>query len=148
MAGERNPIKFWRGTRESYNSLVRSGTTDYWTRYAVTEPDGRRTEYFGTVPVTLTTGQLFPVDDVVSSLPATLNDGDRYLVGHDANGNSQAEYYVVEIHTGPNGSLAETTIINPLGDMSVRVKSRHMWAYQIVDGVLYSYDEIIDCGSY
>lgn len=141
-------VKFWRGTRQAYNQLVQSGLADYWTRYAVIEDDGRRSEYFGVIPVTLTTGQLYPVDDVVETLPSTLNDGDRYLVGHDATGSTPAEYYVVEIHTGPNNSLSETTIINPLGDMSVRIKSRNMWSYQIIDGVLYSYDEIIDCGSY
>lgn len=148
MAEERHIVRFWRGTRDAYNSLVRDGITNYWTRYTVTESDGRRTEYFGTVPVTLTTGQLYPVDDVVSSLPANLSDGDRYLVGHDASQGVEAEYYVVEIHTGPNNTLSATTIINPLGDMSVRVKSRSMFNYQVIDGKLRSYEEIFDCGSY
>lgn len=148
MAEERHIVRFWRGTRDSYNSLVRDGITNYWTRYTVAEDDGRRTEYFGTTPVTLTTGQLYPVDDIVSSLPNTLTDGDRYLVGHDASGDTEAEYYVVEIHTGPNNTLSSTTIINPLGSMSVRVKSRNLFNYQIIDGKLRSYEECFDCGSY
>ena len=141
-------IKFWRGTRQAYNALGAQGQLDFWTRYSVKETDGRRTEYFGAKPVMEATGELFPVLDVVSALPAELSVGDRYLVGHDAeySGDTKiqdAEYYVVEIAANQTQST-----VNPLGKHCVRVVSKHYWSYQIVNGQLISYDHIIDGGTY
>lgn len=130
-------VNFWRGTRSAYNAIGLEGKLDYWTRYTVNEPDGRRTEYFGATPVTQVTGELSPVIDIVETLPATLNIGDRYLVG------AGSEYYIVEI--AANRSLSS---VSPIGDLSVRVKSKNYWRYQVVDGTLQTIDGIIDCGTF
>lgn len=133
-----NIVKFWRGSRESYDALVKAGKADFWTRYSVKEADGRRNEYFGTQPVSPATGELYPVKDIVASLPTSLNTGDRYLVGDDANG-----YYVVEIAADLSQS-----VIKPLGELSVRVESHNYYRYQYVNGKLTTYDNGIDCGTY
>ena len=79
-------IKFWRGTREAYNAIVSANAVDFWTRYTVKEKDGRRVEYFGTHPIQEATGELYPVKDVVETLPSDLKQGDRYLVGNEDDG--------------------------------------------------------------
>lgn len=131
-------IKIWRGTREAYNAIVSANAADFWTRYTVKEKDGRRVEYFGTQPVQEATGELYPVKDVVETLPSDLKQGDRYLVGNDTNG-----YYVVEIAANQAQSK-----INPLGELSVRVASDNYYRYQYVNGKLITYDNGIDCGTY
>lgn len=138
MGATEKVIKFWRGSRESYNKIVSEGKADFWTRYSVKETDGRRVEYFGTHPVQEPTGELYPVLDVVTALPATLNTGDRYLVGNDTDG-----YYVVEIAANKAQSKIE-----PLGSLSVRVASNNYYKYQYVDGELKTYDNGVDCGTY
>ena len=132
-------IKFWRGTREAYNAIVSANAVDFWTRYTVKEKDGRRVEYFGTHPIQEATGELYPVKDVVETLPSSdLKQGDRYLVGNDADG-----YYVVEIAANQAQSKIE-----PLGELSVRVASDNYYRYQYVNGKLITYDNGIDCGTY
>lgn len=42
------PVKFWKGSRNSYNNL---NSYDANTKYSVVEPDNSVTEYFGTNPV-------------------------------------------------------------------------------------------------
>lgn len=138
-------VKFWRGTRAKYDEIVANKQADYWTRYTVTEPDGRRVEYFGTHPVQESTGELYPVLDAVKTLPAQeqLKPGDRYLVGEDGVG-----YYVVEIAADLSQSK-----IDPLGKHSVRVAKDHYFRYQCIgeeqkDIKLVTYDNGIDCGTY
>ena len=149
MPGDRHAVKFWRGSRQAYNALGTQGALDFWTRYSVKESDGRRTEYFGSKPVMEPTGELYPVLDIVTSLPSTLNVGDRYLVGqnatYDTNGTklTDAEYYVVDIAADLTQSQIST-----LGKHCVRVASKHYWRYQIVNGELISYDHVIDGGTY
>lgn len=136
-------VKIWRGKRSTYDALIANGSTDYWTHYYVKEASGLWTEYFGSIPIRQETGQLFPVDTVVESLPANLTPGQRFLVGHDANANGAAEYYVVEIAP----EIIKSTI-TPLGNLSVRVKDRGLHSYQIVDGVLKTYDGDIFGGTF
>lgn len=153
MPDARHIVKFWRGTRNAYNALGRNNELDYWTRYSVIEPDGRRNEYFGAKPIVAPTGVLYPVLDVVATLPDNLNVGDRYLVGHDgtfdASGNtiSSAEYYIVEIAA----DLSQSTI-SPLGNLSVKIVSEGLKTYQVVNNVLTTYDDIeaitIDGGTF
>lgn len=141
-------VSFWRGTRKAYNEL---GTWDYWTRYTVTETDGRRVEYFGTNPINYATGELYPVLKKLASLEGvTLNVGDRYLVGKDGTSNETAEWYVVEIAADTSQST-----INPLGNHSVRVMQDENGAtdgktYKLIDGVLttFDFDGILDCGTF
>lgn len=134
-------VKIWRGDRLAYESLLKNGLTDYWTHYYVKESSGLWTEYFGTVPIKQETGELFPVDTIVSELPENLNPGQRFLVGKDATETTEVEYYVVEIATP-----IQNTVVCPLGDLSVRVKDRNLYSYQIVNGVLTTYDGDISAG--
>lgn len=106
--------------------------------------------------MTTVTGELYPVTDIVSELPTTLNVGDRYIVGHDGTFDSSgavvthAEYYVVEIAADGTQS-----VINPLGSFSARVKNRGMKCYMLINDRLVTYDNqldtddfILDCGTY
>lgn len=144
MANATNHIvKIWRGKRITYDTLLKNNNVDYWTHYYVKEASGLWTEYFGAIPVRQETGQLYPVDTIVNSLPSNLTPGERYLVGHDATDTLDAEYYVVEI-----APEIIKSIITPLGSLSVRVKDRDLYSYQIVDGVLTTYDGDIFGGTF
>ena len=146
----------WRGKRSTYNQLGIDKKLDYWTLYSVIEPDGTRSLYWGAKPTVTVTGELYPVTDIVSELPTTLNVGDRYIVGHDGTFDSSgavvthAEYYVVEI-----AANATQSVINPLGSFSVRAKNRGMKCYMLINDRLVTYDNqldtddfILDCGTY
>lgn len=133
-------VKFWRGKRTTYDELENK---DYWTHYYVKEASGIWSEYFGNIPIRQTTGQIYPVDTIVESLPQTLIAKQRYLVGRDATETTNAEYYVVEIAE----PLSES-IITPLGSSSVRVKDQDLYSYQIVNGVLTTYDGDISAGTF
>lgn len=150
MANNNKIVKKWRGTRESYNLIARVGKLDYWTRYSVKEVDGTWTEYYGTNMVSSPSGQFLPVIDIVSSLPTTLNPGDRYLVGVDATNTVPAEYYIVtvDIDTSADNNLSvHTEPFKNNSGMSVRVVNRGSMAYQLVDGEIITYD-MVDGGNY
>lgn len=136
-------VKIWRGLRTTYDRLVSSNATDYWTHYYVKESSGIWSEYFGTIPIKQATGQLYPVDTVALSLPSNVTVGQRFLIGRDGTEGREAEYYVVEIAN----NLSDSTIV-PLGDLSVRVKDRNLMNYQIVDNKLTTYDGSINCGTF
>lgn len=150
MANNNKIVKKWRGTRESYNLIARVGKLDYWTRYSVKEVDGTWTEYYGTNMISSPSGQFLPVIDIVSSLPTTLNPGDRYLVGIDATNMVPAEYYIVtvDIDTSADNNLSvHTEPFKNNSGMSVRVVNRGSMAYQLVDGEIITYD-MVDGGNY
>ena len=136
-------VKIWRGKRTTYDKLVENNDTDYWTHYYVKESSGIWSEYFGTIPVKQATGQLYPVDTIVSELPSELISGQRFLVGVDGDATKDAEYYVVEIAN----NLSDSTIV-PLSSLSVRVKDRGLKAYQIINKKLTTYDGNISCGTF
>lgn len=148
---EKHLVRFWRGTRESYNYLATNNALDYWTRYSVKEPSGVWSEYFGDNLISNVSGQLLPVIDIVQNLPTELNNGDRYLVGHDApeGQTTGADYYIVEAGTEKSGDgFVQNTVVKPFNEKySVRVKSKGYMSYQLVNGVLTTYDEV-DCGTY
>jgi hypothetical protein len=150
MANNNKIVKKWRGTRKSYNIIVKAGLLDYWTRYSVKDVDGTWTEYYGSNQITCPSGQYLPVLDIVSTLPSVLNPGDRYLVGRDATETESAEYYIVTIDvddTASNGLSARTDKFNNNSGMSVRVINRKSMAYQLVDGEMTTYD-MVDGGVY
>lgn len=150
MANTQKLVKKWRGTREAYNRIANASMLNYWTRYSVKEVDGSWTEYYGSNLISSPSGQLLPVLDIVSELPTTLNPGDRYLVGIDATETNAAEYYIVTVDidsTAANNLSARTEPFKNNSGMSVRVINRKSRAYQLVDGVMLSYDEI-DGGNY
>ena len=143
MANNNKIVKKWRGSRALYNSIAKAGMLDYWTRYSVKEVNGTWTEYFGVNQVTSPSGQFLPVLDIVETLPPILHPGDRYLVGRDATENTGAEYYIVTIDVDTDGALSARTdaFINN-GGMSVRVINRNSMAFQLVDGILLTYDQV------
>lgn len=138
-------VRKWRGSRESYNLIKKTGLLNYWTRYSVKEVDGSWTEYYGSNQISSPSGQILPVLDIVDKLPSVLNPGDRYLVGVDASDNNAAEYYIViiDIDSESNNNLSARTepFLNNSG-MSVRVIRKNSMAYQLVDGELITYDKV------
>jgi hypothetical protein len=150
MANNNKIVKHWRGTRENYNSIVKSNTLDYWTRYSVKEVNGVWTEYYGSNQINTPSGSLLPVIDICETLPSILNPGDRYLIGKDATSTEPAEYYIITIdidNTTENKlSFHSEPFINNSG-MSVRVRNKYSMSYQLIDGKLITYD-LIDCGTY
>lgn len=139
MAKQHKLIKKWRGTRASYNMIAEAGILDYWTRYSVKEVDGTWSEYFGSNLISEPSGQLLPVIDIVETLPAKLNPGDRYLVG------SGSLYVLATVDfdhfTDNNLKIREEAFVNNSGK-SVRVINRKSMAYQMVDGELVTYDQV------
>lgn len=138
-------VKKWRGTRQAYNIIRNANALDYWTRYSVKDTNGMWTEYYGSNQISSPSGQLLPVLDIVSSLPSTLNPGDRYLVGTDATDTTNAEYYIVTIEVDinqPNGLNGRTESFIDNSGMSVRVINKDSMAYQLVDGTLLTYDKV------
>ena len=143
MAENKNKIRFWRGTRESYNKIT---APDFWTRYSVKEPNGVWREYYGTNLISIQTGSIAPVLDVVKELPQQVNPGDRYLLEAVVDG--ALLYQIYEFSPFQvNGEYQLSEKITDLGDFSVRIKSKGLKAYQVVNGELVTYDDI-DCGSY
>ena len=143
-------VKKWRGTRDSYNLIKKSGLLDYWTRYSVKDINGLWTEYFGSNQISSPSGQFLPVLDIVQSLPELLNPGDRYLVGKNATDSTSAEYYIVTIDydsTSTNNLSARTEPFIDNSGMSVRVIKKNSMAYQLVNGEITTYD-MMDGGNY
>lgn len=150
MTNNKKIVKKWRGSRESYNSLSKAGILDYWTRYSVKDTNGLWTEYYGSNQISSPSGQMLPVLDIVTTLPAVLNPGDRYLVGSDETATSNAEYYIVTIDidtTSENNLSVRTENFTNNSGMSVRVINKGSMAYQLVDGELITYD-LVDGGEY
>lgn len=151
MAENNHIVKFWRGTRDSYNIIAGAGMLDYWTRYSVKEKSGIWTEYFGDNLLTPRPGQLLPVIDIVETVPdaSSLHNGDRYLVKYNDAETSGEDYYIIEVRvSSENGQPTSHSVVLPFDDSyTVRVKSRGYKAYQLVDGKLVTYDEV-DCGTY
>lgn len=145
MEKNKKIVRKWRGTRASYNILANANKLDYWTRYSVKDVNGLWTEYYGANQITCPSGQILPVLDIVSSLPSTLNPGDRYLVGKDGDESISAEYYIVTIEVDtekPNGINGCTEAFLNNSGMSVRVINKESMAYQLVNNVLTTYDKI------
>lgn len=145
---EKHIVKHWRGKRESYNFLKGMHYLDPWTRYSVIESGASSsaiTEYFGENLISVPTGQLLPVKDIVSVLPPTYlaSPYDRYLVGEDGSG-----YKIYEFQPK---TTAEGVILEPyeLLDFDwrfgVRVVSRGLKNYVYYDNKLVTYDDV-DCG--
>lgn len=141
---DKKKVKFWRGTRQSYNAILKAGLVDYWTRYSVKEPDGSWCEYFGGNVINVPTGQILPVNDVIEKLEdiKVFRIGDRYLVGHDGDEIIPADYkiYTIQLSEDQSGLSLETMVFSD--KYTVRIKSKGMKAYTLVDSKLITYDEV------
>lgn len=146
---EKHIVKNWRGTRSSYNAIKKAGLLDYWTRYMVKDENGLWSEYYGDNLINLPSGQLLPVKEILETLGDinTYNPGDRFLVGKDADGNTESHYEIVTINVNKeDGSLfADTMKFDE--KYSVRVKSKGLKSYILLDGILRTYDDC-DAGSF
>lgn len=149
---EKHIVKFWRGKRESYEFLKSISFLDPWTRYSVIDSDESITEYFGSNQITQPSGQLFPVNDIVSELPGTLNPGERYLVGHDSVDGEPAKYSIVVVSAvrdkeDPTKYKVSTQIEDFDYKYGVRVLSHGLKNFVLNDGKLVTYDDV-DCGTF
>ena len=147
---EKHLVKHWRGKRTSYNFLKNVNRLDPWTRYSVIEDDGSIVEYFGNNLISVPTGQLLPVNAIVSGEPETnsIRPYDRYLVGTDETGYKVIEYSLIDPYGESGYTKTELTFDEKYG---VRVKSEGLKNYVYVnDGnekKLKTYDDV-DCGTF
>lgn len=139
----RHLVRKWLGTRESYNTLKESPFLDPWTIYYVRNADGSTVEYFGDNIVTVPTGQLLPVNDILEEEPdiQDVNPYDRFLVGTDNEG-----YKVVEYTLNNSYELVKEEMDFDWR-YGVRVKSQDLKNYIYFDGKLRSYDDVY-CGEF
>lgn len=95
-------IRYWRGSRSSYNFLKDNNALDPWMRYSVVDViDGENhiEEYFGSHKITNDFGENLPVDGIVSELPTSgVEPYMRYLVGEDGTGYKIAQYEPKKTH--------------------------------------------------
>lgn len=139
-------VKHWKGTAASYNFLKQNHALSPWTRYViVNELDGKViAEYYGENIISVPTGQLFPVKDIVedmASIPQNVNPFDRYLVGTDALGYSIVEYQPV------SGGTLVTNTMDFDNKYGVRVASQGYKNYIYFNNKLITYDDV-DCGTF
>lgn len=142
MALTTHKVRHWRGNRVSYEFLLKQNALDPWTRYSVIEPDKSITEYFGNNIITEPTGQILPVDSLVSSIDEiTPLPYGRYLVGSDETG---YKVYTAYIDEEANVSFSIKDFTDKFG---VRIRDRGNKNY-VLDGThLVTYDDV-DCGDF
>ena len=147
---EKHLVRHWRGKRVSYNFLKNVNRLDPWTRYTVIETDGSINEYYGDNQIVIPTGQLLPVNAILSGEPssAMVRPYDRYLVGTDETGYKVLEYTLIDPYGESGYTKSEITFDWKYG---VRVKSEGLKNYVYInDGTikeLRTYDDV-DCGTF
>ena len=139
-------VKHWKGTAASYNFLKQNNALSPWTRYVVVDQQSGKViaEYYGENIISVPTGQLLPVNDIVadtSSIPQNKNPFDRYLVGTDGNG-----YSLVEFQPISGGTLVMHTMDFD-EKYGVRVASQGYKNYIYFNNKLITYDDV-DCGTF
>lgn len=143
-------IRYWRGSRSSYNFLKDNNALDPWMIYSVVDViDGENhiEEYFGSHKITNDFGENLPVDGIVSELPTSgVEPYMRYLVGEDGTGYKIAQYEPKKDPSSVDAPNFEWNYVNFDWRRSVRVKP-DLRAYVYVDGKLITYDST-DCGSF
>ena len=141
---ETHRVRKWRGPRSAYESIIKGGNIDSWTRYSVIDNiNGRNviTEYFGENQIAELTGQLLPVINILKSISDGVAEPyNRYIVGMDGVGYSIYECI-----------LADDTLrwyIKPFDyRFGVRVIERGLKNYVYINNVLRTYDDI-DAGEF
>ena len=145
-------IRYWRGSRSSYNFLKENNALDPWMRYAVVDViDGENhiEEYFGSHKITNDFGENLPVESIVASTDNITDPQpySRYLVGTDEKGYQIVQY---EPKKDPSSDGNPSFIWNSIKfdwKRSVRVKDDELRAYVYIDGKLITHDST-DCGSF
>lgn len=141
---EKHRVRNWRGVRDSYEFLKSVNRLDPWTRYCVIESGGTISEYYGQNRISQETGQLLPVNTVLSGMPSVneVNPYDRFLVGQDGVGYKVVEYYPKISLTGASLVYEELPFDDRYG---VRVRDCGLKNFVYIDGKLKTYDDV-DCG--
>lgn len=142
---EKHVVRHWRGTRKNYEFLVKKNAIDDWTRYVVVdEINGEKitVEYYGNNQVAELTGQLLPVNSIISNI-SEINPTpyDRYLVGADGSG-----YHIYECVLDSD-EILKWYIKAFDYRYGVRVKDKGLKNYVYVNGKLITYDDV-DCGTF
>lgn len=145
-------IRYWRGSRSSYNFLKENNALDPWMRYSVVDViDGENhiEEYFGSHKITNDFGENLPVESIVASTDNITDPQpySRYLVGTDEKGYQIVQY---EPQKNPSSDGNPSFIWNSIKfdwKRSVRVKDDELRAYVYIDGKLITHDST-DCGSF
>ena len=142
---EKHTVKHWKGSRANYEFLLKNNAIDDWTRYVVVdEINGEKVtvEYYGNNQVAELTGQLLPVNSIISSISEiTPAPFDRYLVGADGSG-----YRVYEC-VFDSDNILKWYIKSFDYRYGVRVKDKGLKNYVYVNGKLITYDDV-DCGEF
>lgn len=143
---QKHLVKHWRGKRSSYNFLQSVNRLDPWTRYSVVETDGSIVEYFGGNIISVPTGQLLPVNSILSGEPssAVVAPYDRFLVGNDIDGYKVIEYTPIGDDPEDGFAKAELSFDEKYG---VRVKNEGLKNFVYTNGHLKTYDDV-DCGTF
>jgi hypothetical protein len=135
-----------KGARESYNLLKKFNLIDPWTLYYVIDNVNNKesvVEYFGRNIVNQPTGQVLPVNDILSELPSSgVNPYDRYLVGDNENGYKIYEYTPIS-GTG----MLDVSVMDFDWKYGVRVLSKNLKNYVYYSNKLITYDDV-DCGEF
>lgn len=143
---EKHIVKHWKGSIESYNFLKSHNALDAWTLYYVTCSGNTIVQYFGNNKVQEETGQLLPVETVLSGLPSDPIPYGRYLVGDDELGYEIYEYTPEKIDGSPGYTLSVRHF--PFDTKyGVRVRDEGLKNFVYNEGKLVSYDDV-DCGDF
>ena len=142
---EVHKVRNWKGTRDKYEFLLTNNALSPWTRYVVIDTINDEeviTEYYGVNQIADITGQLLPVNSILSDISeATAEPYMRYLVG--ANG---VGYKVYECILDGRNTL-KWNVKNFDYRYGVRVIDRGLKNYVYIDGTLKTYDDV-DCGTF
>lgn len=150
-------VRFWKGSEKAYKELYVRGRIKEDVKYTVLMDDGTFREYLGVMPLQGCELEQIPmVDDVVSRTRFKCMVGTdsvidkRLLVGDDNafsidgkllddyEPSSNNSWYVVIF--GKNASVPLQVI--DFSNRSAKVKSLGMREYQVVDGILRTYDGV------
>lgn len=148
MSENKHVIRKWKGSRFGYNLIKRAGLIDPWTLYYVVDenPSGTTsiTEYCGENIVSVPSGQILPVKDVVDSIPplADINPYDRFLYGTDITG-----YKIIEFTPVKGTNELECSEFEFDWRYGVRILSKGLKNFVYYDNKLVTYDDV-DCGEF
>ena len=136
---EKHVVKKWRGTRESYELLLKNNALSNWTKYTVIDKINNETvitEYYGANQVSNHTGQLLPVISIIGNISEiTPSPYDRYLVGSDEGG-----YFVYEYVIDSEGS--HRWIVKSFDyRFGIRVIDKGLKNYVYINKCLRTYDD-------
>lgn len=153
-------VQFWKGTQGAYRELYIRGRLKDNVRYTVVQDDGTVKEYLGAREMgNCDLEQLAALDDAVSidtfnsNLKKGIYKNCRLLVGDnnafDENGKLKDDYTPTESDNPMwyavvfgNDSENPMQIID-FTDRSARIKAYGMKEYQVVDGMLITYNQIV-----